>query len=70
MNAVVGITVTGVVHWFLLRPILDLTGASYAVDKLLHVVVPLFAVLAVAMLGADAVRTRRSAAAPSATMTL
>ena len=40
-----GITVTGLVHWFLLRPLLHLTGWSYAVDKLLHVVVPLLAVL-------------------------
>ncbi len=46
MNAVVGIVVTGVVHWFFLRPLLHLTGASLAVDKLLHVVVPLLAVLA------------------------
>ena len=40
-----GIVVTGLVHWFLLRPLLHLTGWSYAVDKLLHVVVPLLAVL-------------------------
>ena len=39
------IAVTGVVHWFLLRPILDLEGASYLADKLLHVVVPLLAVV-------------------------
>lgn len=44
LASLVGITVTGVVHWFLLRPILDLSGASYAVDKLLHVVVPALAV--------------------------
>ena len=46
MATLVGITVTGVVHWFLLRPLLDLSGGSYAVDKLLHVVVPVVAVLA------------------------
>lgn len=40
-----GITVTGLVHWVLLRPLLHLTGWSYAVDKLLHVVVPLLAVV-------------------------
>jgi len=40
-----GIIVTGLVHWFLLRPLLDLTGWSYAVDKFLHVVVPLLALL-------------------------
>jgi hypothetical protein len=33
------------VHWFLLRPILDLSGADYLADKLLHVVVPLLAVV-------------------------
>ena len=43
--AVVGIAITGVVHWFFLRPLLDLTGWSYLCDKLLHVVVPLLAVV-------------------------
>lgn len=43
LDAVVGITVTGLVHWFFLRPLLHLTGWSYAVDKVLHVVVPLLA---------------------------
>jgi hypothetical protein len=46
MAALVGITVTAIVHWFFLRPILDLTGSSYVVDKLLHVVVPLLFVVA------------------------
>jgi hypothetical protein len=45
LDAVVGITVTGLVHWFFLRPLLDLTGWSYAVDKVLHVVVPLLALV-------------------------
>ena len=45
LDAVLSIAVTGVVHWFLLRPILDLEGASYLADKLLHVVVPLLAVV-------------------------
>lgn len=45
LNAVVGITVTAVVHWFLLRPLLDLTGADRLADTLLHVVVPALAVL-------------------------
>lgn len=45
LAGLVGITVTGVVHWFWLRPLLDLTGWSYATDKLLHVVVPLLAVV-------------------------
>ena len=44
--AMTGIAITGVVHWFLLRPLLDLHGADAAVDKLLHVVVPLLAVAA------------------------
>ena len=43
--AVVGITITGIVHWFFLRPLLDLAGWSYLCDKLLHVVVPLLAVV-------------------------
>ncbi len=51
LDAVVCIGVTGVVHWFLLRPILDLHGASYAVDKLLHVVVPVMAVAGWVLLG-------------------
>ncbi|WP_404381538.1 Pr6Pr family membrane protein [Knoellia locipacati] len=45
LNAIVGITVTGLVHWFLLRPLLDLSGADYVADKLLHVVVPVLAVV-------------------------
>ena len=45
LNAIVGITVTGLVHWFLLRPLLDLDGADWLADKLLHVVVPLLAVV-------------------------
>ena len=44
LDAVVGIAVTGVVHWFFLRPLLHLTGWSYATDKVLHVVVPVLAV--------------------------
>ena len=45
IDAVLGIAVTGVVHWFFLRPIMNLEGASYLADKLLHVVVPLLAVV-------------------------
>ena len=48
---VVGITVTGVVHFLLLRPLLDLDGADYAADKLLHMVVPVLAVLGWAVFG-------------------
>ena len=43
--ALVGITVTGLVHFVLLRPLLDLQGASWAADKLLHLAVPLLAVI-------------------------
>ena len=43
--AVVGITVTGLVHFVLLRPLLDLEGASRVADTLLHLVVPVVAVL-------------------------
>lgn len=45
LNAVTGIAVTGLIHWFLLRPLLDLHGADLLADKLLHVVVPLLAVV-------------------------
>lgn len=45
LDALVGITVTGIIHWFFLRPLLDLDGWSYATDKMLHVVVPLLAIV-------------------------
>jgi len=45
LNAIVGIIVTGIVHWFFLRPILHLSGGPLIADKLLHVVVPLLAVI-------------------------
>lgn len=45
LAATVGITVTGLVHYFLLRPLLDLAGADWAADKLLHMVVPVLAVI-------------------------
>lgn len=41
----------GVVHFFLLRPLLDLHGADLVADKLLHVVVPLLAVVGWLALG-------------------
>ena len=59
LTSLVGIAVTGVVHWFLLRPILDLSGADYLVDKLLHVVVPLLAVIGWVAFGPRG-RVRRS----------
>ena len=45
LAAVAGIFLTGVVHFILLRPLLDLDGADWAADKLLHMVVPLLAVI-------------------------
>lgn len=45
LAAVIGITVTGVVHFALLRPLLDLDGADYLADKTLHLVVPALAFL-------------------------
>lgn len=44
LDGLLGITVTGIIHWFFLRPILHLEGWSYATDKILHVAVPLMAV--------------------------
>ena len=42
---------TGVVHFFLLRPLVDLDGIDYATDKLLHMVVPVLAVIGFALYG-------------------
>lgn len=49
--AISGISVTGLVHWFLLRKLLDLHGADYVADRLLHLVVPILAVLGWLVLG-------------------
>jgi uncharacterized membrane protein len=49
--AISGITVTGLVHWFLLRKLLDLHGADYLADRMLHLVVPVLAVLGWLVLG-------------------
>ena len=51
LAAVVGITVTGVVHLALLRPLLDLDGADWLADKLLHMVVPVLALLGFLLFG-------------------
>lgn len=59
LNAVVAIFVTAVVHWFLLRPILHLSGGPYVADKLVHVMVPVIAVLVWVVFGP---RARISAA--------
>lgn len=72
LDAVVGITVTGVIHWFFLRPLLDLDGASYVTDKLLHLAVPLLAVAGWVALGPrgriDPVTLRWALAWPAAYM--
>jgi hypothetical protein len=51
LDAVLGIAVTGVVHFVLLRPLLDLHGADHLADKLLHVAVPALAVVGWAVVG-------------------
>lgn len=43
-TSTVAITVTGVVHWFALRPLLNLHGADLWADRLLHLAVPIAAV--------------------------
>jgi hypothetical protein len=45
LDGLVMITVTGLVHWFLLRPLSTLTGWSVVADTLLHIVVPLSVVV-------------------------
>ncbi len=45
LAGLVGITVTGIVHFLLLRPLLDLQGWDYAADKLLHLAVPALAIV-------------------------
>ena len=44
LAGLVGIAITAVVHFVLLRPLLDLEGADWTADKLLHMVVPVLAV--------------------------
>lgn len=51
LAALVGITVTGLVHFVLLRPLLDLEGADWVADKLLHMAVPVLAILAWVLVG-------------------
>ncbi|MDX6375053.1 MAG: hypothetical protein QOD98_4041 [Nocardioidaceae bacterium] len=51
LAAVAGIFVTGIVHFFLLRPLLDLDGADWVTDKMLHMVVPVLAVVGWALFG-------------------
>lgn len=51
LDAVVLIAVIAVVHFFLLRPLLDLDGADYLADKMLHMVVPAVALVGWALVG-------------------
>jgi hypothetical protein len=55
--AMTGIIVTGLVHWLLLRPLLDLHGADLVADKLLHLVVPILAVVGWLVFGPRPVMT-------------
>ena len=53
----------GTVHWFLLRPLLDLHGADYLADKLLHIAVPLLCLVGWLVFGPRGLVTRRDVAA-------
>ena len=44
LAGLVGIGVTAIVHFFLLRPLLHLDGADWLADKLLHMAVPVAAI--------------------------
>ena len=63
LAGVAGIAITGLVHFVLLRPLLDLDGADYVADKLLHMAVPVLAVAGWAVVRAApaGVTTRGSA---------
>ena len=47
----VGIAITGIVHFLLLRPLLDLSGSDWVADKLLHMAVPILALVGWAVFG-------------------
>ena len=64
-DAIVGIALTAIVHWFFLRPLLDLHGNDYLADKLLHVIVPALAVIGWLVFGPRD-RVRRGDLLPSA----
>ena len=61
LAAVVGITVTGLVHFVLLRPLLDLEGPNALADSLLHLVVPVVAVAGWVLAGPRPRWSRRDA---------
>ena len=62
LAGIVGIAVTGLVHFVLLRPLLDLEGGSWLADRLLHMVVPVLALAAWAWVGPRPRTTWREAA--------
>jgi hypothetical protein len=45
LNALTGVTITGLVHWFLLHPLDDFSGLQWASDTLVHIIVPILVVL-------------------------
>ena len=45
LNALTGITITALVHWFLLHPLDDFHGLLWASDTLVHIIVPVLVVL-------------------------
>jgi len=51
LAGVIGIAITGVVHFLLLRPLLDLHGWNQVADTLLHILVPIMAVVGWAAFG-------------------
>jgi hypothetical protein len=59
LAGVVGLAVTALVHFFLLRPLLDLEGLSYLCDKLLHMVSPAMIVVGWLVFGPRPRVTRR-----------
>lgn len=59
IDAVLGITLTGLVHFFLLRPLLDLRGLNAVADTGLHLTVPALVLIGWLMFGP---RPRLSAA--------
>jgi hypothetical protein len=53
----------GLVHWFFLRPLLDLDGADLLADKLLHVVVPILCLVGWLVFGPRGLISPRDVAA-------
>lgn len=51
LDALTGITITGLVHWFLLHPLDHFRGWLWASDTLVHIVIPTLVVAAWLVLG-------------------